>query len=70
MKILYDSEKDLLSIVFKDDEKGIAFERSKFGISHVVNVDEELVCIEIPNASARVALDSFSIDLKRNSGRP
>jgi len=66
MKILYDESRDFLRIVLKEDE-GVGslvndqLDQLKVGVS--VNNDQEVVCVEIENASTRVDMDSFSINL-------
>jgi uncharacterized protein YuzE len=67
MKILYEEEKDVLSIVFKEDV-GMAVVLAEFDIALSVNNERELVGIDIPSASRHVDLGSFSIDLKHDLG--
>ena len=67
MKILYDREKDLLSIVFKDDQ-GLGTVVTDYDLGLALGAEDEVVCIDIPSASAKVNLEEFSIDLKHDLG--
>ena len=68
MKILYDPEKDVLSIVLKNDDEGFATQYVDENVGLTVNEEKEVVAVDILSASAYVDLSTFAIDLKHDLG--
>ena len=68
MKILYDEDKDLLSVIFKDEdgdrESILGFDE----IGLLVNHDKQVIGFDVASASAHVDLSAFAIDLEHNLG--
>ena len=68
MKILYDKSSDILSIVLRDDTGSASI----MAHGHVlISVDEQgaPVSIELPNASGRAELSTFTINLDSDLGK-
>lgn len=68
MKILYDEDKDVLSVLFKEEDGDSMLIPGHDEIALVVNHDKQVVGIDVLSASRHVDLNAFAIDLKHNLG--
>jgi len=62
MKILYDKEMDVLHIVLKNDV-GMLTTEAHGDVSISLDDDQEVSCIEVARASARVDLSEYVVKL-------
>ena len=67
MKIQYDEEHDVLSILFKDEDGNAEVIGESEEVGLLTNADKHVVGVFIASASGHIDLSSFSIDLKHQA---